>query len=197
MCVYFVLMLIGGGFLIGSFLIGEAFDFAEGAGEGVVHAVDSMLEAVHIDLFPDHFDVASDHGDQSVNPFSVRGIAGFCAFFGAVGTILSFYNAPFLVVFLVSLGSGLVGWIAVWLITLLFVRQGGTTQVGDADFLEQVGRITVPIPKDGSGTVTVVVGGQSYNMAARCEEGAVENGARVLVVEKRGATLFVRRFTES
>lgn len=199
-CFYFALMVAGGGFLIVSFAIGEAFDFAGDIGDHLVGVLDSALEAFHIDLIPDvsHFEGAGGdhHFGGKANPFSLRAIAAFAAFFGSVGTVMTYYDQPFWVTLVFSVVSGAVGWLAAWGITLFFVRQAATTQIGEKDFIGQTGNVTVPIPNDGFGTVSVNVGGQMMNLPAQCPNESLNAGVSVTVVSKTGATLIVRK-TES
>lgn len=200
-CFYGALMLAGGGFLIVSFAIGEAFDFAGDIGDHFVGALDSALEAVHIDLIPDAFHFEGAEGDHhfggKANPLSLRAVAAFAAFFGSVGTVMTYYGLPFWATLGVSLVSGAFGWLAAWGITLFFVLQAATTQIGEKDYIGQIGNVTVPIPSGGLGTVSLHVGGQAMNLPAQYLGGSLDAGVSVTVISKNGATLTVEKTKSS
>lgn len=197
MLCYGTLMIAGIVYFLITSVVGEMFHFAEDAGMDLLHGLDGALEHIGIDLI---HDVPMVEGSDmpGANPFSGRTVAGFATFFGATGSILSNIpptNAwPYWSVPLVSLGAGLVGWFLVWMLGLVFAKQQASSHYGDADIVGITGRVTVSIPKDALGTVTLNVRNQTLSMGARSQNGEeIAQGTTVQVVAKNGATLVVKQ----
>ena len=61
----------------------------------------------------------------------------------------------------------------------------------------RIGEVTVPIPAQGYGEVLMSTGaGHTNQIAASFEKIAIQMGAKVVVVEVKGDTLYVSRFEQ-
>jgi membrane protein implicated in regulation of membrane protease activity len=184
---YFTVMLIGGGFLLLSFILGEISD----VGGGLLHGLDSFLNSFGLDLVSDGGDGGAHDG--AANPFNIRNIAAFLAFFGATGVIsLGYFDTGSAVSVGISLVAGVFGAWAMWRVTRLIAAQAGSSEARLTDFLGQSARVTVAIPPGGPGTVILTVRGQTQSWAARSESGeAIAAGTTVRVTSREGGTLMV------
>lgn len=188
-CMYFLLMIIGGGFLILTFLVGEIFEFAHDFGDTLGGAVDGMLGSVGL-----HAPHGLDH-DGLPSPFSSRVIFSFVTAFGGMGTILTYYDTPQVLTIVFSLLAGVAGGAVVWLFTYAFFRQSATTQMRDADLTGAPGRVTLDIPGGARfGEVSVIVRETSTTWFAVSDDGqTIPANTPITVVSRNGARLTVKR----
>lgn len=187
---YLFVMTVGSGFLILSFLFSEVFDFVGNIGEGF----DNFLEGLGIDIFPDS--VWAGDGGSATKPISMSTIAGFLAFLGGTGALLTYYSPgmPIVVSLPVSIGIGLVAAMAIWRFSVVIANQSASSEARQSDFIDAPGRISVPIPKLGTGEVTVVVRGQAQPWAARSDDSEeITTNTPVIVIAKEGGILTVKK----
>jgi membrane protein implicated in regulation of membrane protease activity len=122
----------------------------------------------------------------------------FLAWFGGTGYILARASHLVAVVSLaLAVSSGLV---AGWVVFKFMVRltRGGESQLNEIDYrLEgSLGRISIPIRKGGTGEVIFSLGGVRRSFGARCDEGAIEKGAEVVIERYDKGIAYVRRWEE-
>lgn len=185
-CMYFLLMMIGGVFLIITFITGELFEFAHDFGDSVGGLLDNV--GLHLPHLGEH-----GQGDGP-GPLSSRVVFAFVTAFGGMGTILTYYAMPDLVTIVLSLVAGFAGGAVVWAFTYTMFRQSATTQLKDADFAGATGRVTMEIPGGVRyGEVSVSVGGRSETWFAVSADGEpIPANAVVTVVSRNGGRLTVR-----
>jgi membrane protein implicated in regulation of membrane protease activity len=189
-CMYFLLMMIGGGFLIITFLVGEVFEFAHDFGDTLGGAVDGMLGN-----FGFHAPHLFEHADGVPSPFSSRVIFAFVTGFGGMGTILSYYDFSQVGTILLSLAAGFAGGAVVWGFTFVMFRQSATSQLRDVDFAGATGRVTMDIPGGARyGEVSVMVRESSETWFAVSEDGQpIAVSTTVTVVSRNGGRLTVKK----
>ena len=189
-CMYFLLMMIGGAFLIITFIAGEIFEFAHDFGDTVGGAVGGFLD--NVGLHPPHLAGHGEGGGPS--PLSSRVIFAFVTAFGGMGTILIYYEVPDLVTIVLSLAAGFAGGAVVWAFTYVMFRQSATTQLKDADFAGATGRVTMEIPGAVRyGEVSVSVRGSSETWFAVSADGEpIPANTLISVVSRNGGRLTVR-----
>jgi membrane protein implicated in regulation of membrane protease activity len=213
-CFYLSLLLLGGGYIAVTFIVGELVDFGEavahaieGLGGGVGEALGSLgdvlegvlggVEAVGVDVgeidLPDMGEIELDHEVEGPSPFSLRTLAMFAVGFGAGGLMGKGLGMSDPMSLVPASGMAFAGGAAMWL-ALRFVYAGqGTSTIQARDYLGVVGRVIIAIPEGKPGRVALNVKGQRINVPARSENGcAIGAHTQVEVLGKEGATVVVR-----
>lgn len=163
MIVFIILACLGFFFLVVSLIFGEIFD--------VAHEV-----AIEHDISLDH----GDFGTPSV--FSSRIISAFITGFGASGAIASYYGQEFLGSSLIGLGFGLVSGAIVYAIVSVMYKQQAGSGVTMAEMVGMSATVSVAIPKDGFGQVTLVIkGSQVEHFARAADDGEIKHGSSVKI----------------
>ena len=164
MIVFIILACLGFFFLVVSLVLGEIFDFA--------HEV-----AVEHDISIDH---DGSLGGPSV--FSSRIVSAFVTGFGASGAIASYYGQSWIVSSLIGLGFGLVAGAVVYSIVSVMYRQQAGSGVSMAEMVGMSATVSVGIPKDGFGQITLIIKGSQVEHFARSADGeAIKHGASVKI----------------
>lgn len=166
MIIFIILALLGFLFLVLSLILGEIFDFA--------HDV-----AVEHDISLDH---DGDSGGPS--PFSTRIISAFITGFGASGAIASYYHQSWIVSSLVGLGFGLTAGAIVYVIVSFMYRQQAGSGVSLNEMVGLPGTVSVAIPKDAFGQVTLVVKESQVEHFARSADGHPISYGTTVKIEK-------------
>lgn len=195
-CMYFLLMMIGGGFLIITLIMGEMFEFAHDLGDTIGGAMDHALDGIGFHGFHlgDHGDVSGD-GESGPSPFSSRVVFAFVTAFGGMGTILTYYDVGALPTVVFSLLAGFAGGTVVWVFTFVMFRKSATTQLRDSDFIGVGGQVTLSIPGGTqNGEVTILVRGASQTKFAISSDGSpLSVGVPIVVTARSGGRLVVKR----
>ena len=123
----------------------------------------------------------------------------FLAWFGGTGYILT--RASHLMAALSLVFAILSGLLAAWLVFRFMTRltQGSESQLNDADYRIEgsLGRISVPIRRDGTGEVIFSLGGVRRSFGARCDGGAaIEKGTEVVIERYDKGIAYVRRWDD-
>lgn len=180
MTIFVILAIIGFVILVASFLLGEIF---EGVGD-FAH-----------DIAVDH-EVHLDHPEEGTGPgpFSLRVIAAFVTGFGSFGAIASYYKYGPVQSSLVGLLSGLVtGGIVFGLVRIMYKQQAGSG-VSMRNLVNMSGTVTVDIPKNGIGQVSVISLSSQSEHIAQSEDGeAIRNGTGIIVTKVMGDRLVVKQ----
>lgn len=184
-CLFSSIMLLGGGPLILSLILGEIFDFADGVFEGL----DNFLEGFGIDLFPD------EQIGEGRSGFGTTTVLAFLTLFGGGGLVASVsFNAGPVVSTLVGLVSGVVAAALMMRFMVLMYRQQASSHLTENDFLNVVGQISGAIPENGVGRVTLTVKGQIVRLSARTDDNSsLKEGSSVVVIRKEGTVAIVRK----
>jgi membrane protein implicated in regulation of membrane protease activity len=213
-CFYLSLLILGGGYIAVTFIVGELVDLDEGVGHvieglggGVGEALSSLgdmlegvlggAEAVGVDVgdidVPDIGEMELEHDVGEPSPFSLRTLAMFAVGFGAGGLMGKGLGMSDPLSLIPAGGMAFAGGATMWL-ALRFVYAGqGTSTIQARDYLGVVGRVIIAIPEGRPGRVALNVKGQRINMPARSENGcAIAAHTQVEVLAKEGATVVVR-----
>jgi membrane protein implicated in regulation of membrane protease activity len=155
-------------------------------------------------LFGGHGDVGTGgHADAGFNSDGVPGItffsptvlASFVTAFGAVGLVLSGFDATRNVwvsapiSFVGGLGIALV---VLWLFNLMFRKTQSSSEGNVGKLIGQSAAIISPIPENGVGEISYTQFGSRYTAPARDEKGrALASGKTVKITRIVGTQFFV------
>ncbi len=173
--VYIVCMIVGGGLLLVSTVLGG---HADGADFHVDAGVDTDVD-FHVDMDVDpgvDVDVSGSHdfefdaqhelfdGHDSVfalsNWFSIRFLIYFVATFGLIGTVLTYMtDTGAAIVLVVSVVGGLIAGQGVHQVLRILRENSGNSVTRVEDYINVSGRVTVSINPPACGEVSVSVGG--------------------------------------
>jgi len=178
-----VITVVGGGFFLISLFLGGIGDWLGDVFDGL----DTALEGIGIDVIPD--DVDTDAKGAGCTTF-----LAFLTGFGAAGLIVSLSGVGATLSILAGIGFGLVvGAIYFWTIQLI-MRHQANSMATDSDIVGKTGRVSVSIPENGIGQVTLTVRDDIRPFPAWCENSlTIEKGQAVKVVSVEGGRLFVER----
>jgi membrane-bound ClpP family serine protease len=152
-----------------------------------------------------HFDYGHDAGhdavhdiEPTVSVFSTKVIGAFIMGFGAGGAIAAYYGAGPLSASFIGLAVGfLMGLLMYWVMRLIYSQQS-TSIVTTNTAVGEIGMVTVPIGRNGTGEVAITLGGQHRSFLARSvDTNAIAKGRQVRVVQTTGSQLVVREVEEA
>ena len=186
---FFTIFLVGVAFSAFSLVLGGLGAHADhDVGHDIGHDTDAH------DGSGDHHggDDGAQGGTLSVGMFSVRGVALLATGFGGAGFLI--YVSTGKILF--STASALVGgyiFAFVVLYTLkIFKSQQANSMISLSAAIGADGIVTISIPEDGLGEVSLVVSGTEMFKPARSVNGRpIKSGARVQVSQVSGGTLVV------
>jgi membrane protein implicated in regulation of membrane protease activity len=213
-CFYFALVIIGGGYIAITFIIGELVDFGEGVGhalegvgDGAAEALSSLgdvlegvlgsAEAVDVGIpdidVPEIGDIGLEYDVEGPSPFSLRTVAMFAVGFGTGGLIGQGLGLPDPLSLVPATGVALATSTVMWLFLRFLYGEQRTTSIQAPDYLGLVGRVIIAIPEGRPGQVALIVKGQRRNAPARSEDGThVAAQQQVEVVSMEGAMVIVK-----
>jgi membrane protein implicated in regulation of membrane protease activity len=145
-----------------------------------------------------HLDHDAGHAEPTVSMFSVKVIGSFIMGFGAGGAIASYYGMGPLPASFVGLAVGfLMGLVMYWVMRLIYGQQS-TSIVNTSTAVGEIGTVTVPIGRHGTGEVSLALRGQHRSfLASSADTNAIPKGRQVRVVHTTGSQLVVRALTET
>lgn len=188
-CVYSLIFFMGAAPLVMSLILGSLFDFAD----GIFDSIDNALEGIGIDLIPD--DVG---GDGSKSGFGTMALMAFFTLFGGVGllAVVSF-NAGVLGSLVMGLFAGLVAAVIAARFIAIMYRMQASGHLTEQDYIGAIGQVSVMIPKNEIGSVTLTIKKQIIRLPARSEDGkAILQGMTVEIVKKEGTVAIVKQLRE-
>ena len=212
-CFYVSLLILGGGYIAISFIVGELVDFGEDVGhafegisDGVADALGSLGDVLDgifggaeaadvggIEL-PEIGEVGLEHEVEGPSPFSLRTVAMFAVGFGAGGLIGKGVGMSDPLSLVPASGAGLVTGGLMWAFLRFLYGEQGSTSIQAPDYVGLVGRVIIGIPEGRPGQVALVVKGQRVNAPARSEDGSpIPSQAQVEVLGLEGGMVVVRR----
>ncbi len=212
-CFYLSLIVIAGGYIAFSFIVGELIDFGEDVGhavEGVSdsvagaldslgHAIDGVLGGAEADVgeiaAPEIGEIGLEHEIEGAgpSPFSLRTVAMFAVGFGAGGLIGQGLGLSDPLTLVPAGGVGLVTGALMWAFLRFLYAEQASTSIQAADYVGLVGRVTVSIPSGKPGQVALVVRGQRMNVPARSEDGSpIPGQVQVEVLSMEGGMAIVK-----
>jgi membrane protein implicated in regulation of membrane protease activity len=179
------LMVLSGGFLIISLIVGE---IAEGAGDAL-DGLDNLLEGAGIDLIPDNLQLGEEQ-----KGIGCTSIAAFLTGFGAAGLVASLNHLGTVASILAALVFGLVAG-GLYVVLMGFIsRQQANTTIGITDFVGLKGRMTVGMSAGKVGQVALTVRGEMKTFPAVETTGeALNKGDAVEIVNLEGGRLYVKK----
>ena len=142
-----------------------------------------------------HIDHDAGH---AVSLFSVKVIGSFIMGFGAGGAIAAYYGMGSLPASFVGLAVGfLMGLLMYWVMRLIYGQQS-TSVVNTSTAVGEIGTVTVPIGRNGTGEVALTLYGQHRSfLASSADTNAIPKGRQVRVVQTTGSQLIVREVEEA
>lgn len=181
MLVFIILAFIGFAFLVISLIFGEIFD---------------VVGDVAHDIVVEH-EISMDHPEAGgPSPFSIRIIAAFLTGFGASGAIASYYKMSWIASSGIGLCFGLLTGAIVYSLISAMYKQQAQSGVSLSEMINSSGVVTVAIPKDGIGQVSVVLKSSQSEHLAKSEDGSeVKDGTNVKIVRVVGGQLIVKPLT--
>jgi membrane protein implicated in regulation of membrane protease activity len=209
-CFYLSLLILGGGYIAITFVVGELVDFGEDVGHAMEGISDSLAEALgslgdalegvlggaeaadagHVEL-PE---IGVEHEVEGPSPFSLRTVAMFGVGFGAGGLIGKGLGMSDALSLVPASGVALVTGSVMWLFLRFLYGEQRSTSIQAPDYLGLVGRVIIPIPQGKPGQVALVVKGQRMNVPARSEDGSpIPAHVEVEVVSLEGGMVVVGR----
>ncbi|HUW94578.1 MAG TPA: hypothetical protein VMW58_02225 [Anaerolineae bacterium] len=214
-CFYLSLLILGGGYIAITFIVGELVDFGEDIGHAMEGVSDSVAEAVgslggalegvlggaeaagvdvgDIDL-PEIGELGLEHEVEGPSPFSLRTVAMFGVGFGAGGLIGKGLGMSDPVSLVPASGVALVTGSLMWLFLRFLYGEQRSTSIQATDYLGLVGRVIIPIPQGKPGQVALVVKGQRMNVPAHSDDGSpIPSHVEVEVLSMEGGMVVVSR----
>lgn len=147
-----------------------------------------------------HFDHGHDggQGEATVSMFSVKVIGSFIMGFGAGGAIAAYYGLTPLPASLVGLAVGFLIGLLMYGVMRLIYGQQSTSIVNTSTAVGEIGRVTVGIGRNGTGQVSLTLGGQNRSfLASSADTNAIPKGRQVRVIQTSGSELIVQEVTET
>jgi membrane protein implicated in regulation of membrane protease activity len=199
---FFTIFLVGVVFSAFSLILGGHGD--HGADHDVGH--DFGHDAGH-DAGNDGHDGSGDHGDHggdhsdgglgisgffAVGMFSVRGVALLATGFGGFGFLIFTLTQKILFSTAAALVGGYIFAFIVLYTLKVFKSQQANSLVSSSSAIGVEGIVTVSIPEDGLGEVSLRVSGtEMFKPARSANRGPIKSGTRVHVNQISGGTLVV------
>ncbi len=155
------------------------------------------LHLPHLDI---HNGIHIPHGDAGIHGadlpwFNFGTVAGFLAWFGGTGYLLShYYNVWFVAALGISTLSGLGGASVVfWFIAKVLMKREAPLDPADYDMVGVLGKLSIAIRCGGTGELIYSQEGTRRVAGARSEDGAaIPKGAEVLVTRYEKGIAYVR-----
>jgi len=211
-CFYISLLILGGGYIALTFLVGELLDFGEDVGHAMEGISDSVGEALGslgdalegvlggaeaadvggIEL-PEVGEIGLEHEVEGPSPFSLRVVAMFAVGFGAGGLIGKGLGVSDALSLVPASGVAALTAAMMWLFLRFLYGEQRSTSIQAADYVGLVGRVIIAFPQDRPGQVALVVKGQRINAPARSDDGSpIRAQAAVEVLGAEGGIVVVQ-----
>ena len=192
-CFYLSLLILGGGYIAITFIVGELADFGEGVahaieglGGGVAEALGSLgdvlegvlggADAAGVDVgdigLPEVGEIGLEHEIEGPSPFSLRVVAMFAVGFGAGGLIGKGLGVSDALSLVPASGVAALTAAVMWVFLRFLYGEQRSTSIQATDYVGLVGRVVIPIPEGRLGQVALVVKGQRVNAPARSDDGS-------------------------
>lgn len=141
-------------------------------------------------------DIGTDHGDLDLHggpsPFGTRIIAAFLVFFGVGGIVGQYVGWEHPASSALGVALGLAGATIVHRFAKLLYEQQADSQLVMTRLLTRPAQVTIAIPENGVGEVSLLVGAEQTSQLARSVDGsAIPSGRDVVVRAVRGGQVLV------
>jgi membrane protein implicated in regulation of membrane protease activity len=188
---FFTIFLVGVVFSAFTLILGGHSDHAD---HDIGHDIGHDTDVSH-----DGHDASGDHadGDAGAHPLnvgllSVRGVALLSTGFGGIGFLMFATTQQLVVSTVTALIGGYIFAFAVLYTLKVFKGQQANSLINTSSAVGSHGIVTVSIPADGLGEVTVSIGGvEMFKPARSANHAAIRSGTRVQVQQISGGTLVV------
>ncbi|MBZ5582586.1 MAG: NfeD family protein [Acidobacteriia bacterium] len=153
---------------------------------------------IHDGIHVGHADGAGLHGAE-LPWFNFGTVAGFLAWFGGTGYLLShYYNVWAVAALGISTLSGLGGASVVfWFIAKVLLKREAALDPADYEMVGVLGRLSIPIRTGGTGELVYSQEGTRRVAGARSEDGAaIPKGAEVVVTRYDKGIAYVRQWDD-
>ena len=153
---------------------------------------------IHDGIHVGHADGAGLHGAE-LPWFNFGTVAGFLAWFGGTGYLLShYYNVWAVAALGISTLSGLGGASVVfWFIAKVLLKREAALDPADYEMVGVLGRLSIPILTGGTGELVYSQEGTRRVAGARSEDGAaIPKGAEVVVTRYDKGIAYVRQWDD-
>jgi membrane protein implicated in regulation of membrane protease activity len=160
------------------------------------HIADGSAATGHGTSAGGHTSGGSHPGQQtSVSPFNFVSFTAFLAWFGGTGRFSSLWFALGL---FIAVLAGLVGAaIVFFFLTRVLISREENMDAASYEMAGVLGRISMPIRKDGTGEIIYLQAGTRRTCGARSEDGsAIEKGAEVMVSHYEKGIAYVKLWEE-
>jgi membrane protein implicated in regulation of membrane protease activity len=184
---YLVVMIVGFGYLLLTFLLGQVGDLIDTFSGG--------------DLVGDHPDTGAldhphgglGHDAGHISPINPLTVAAFLTLFGAAGLSTSYQGYTPGLTLAISLVVSLAAGVLVWSVLVIIARNAGSASVSERTLVGLQGDVLLTIPVGGHGEVRLVVNDQIVAFPARSAEGEIPTGDRVHVLQAEAGILTVSK----
>ena len=191
MSVYIVCLIVGGGYLLITFLLGFGHEHLA-HDIGVHHHLGASTGADSFDTPDGGHHSHSDHDGPRV--ISLQNLLAFMAGFGAIGVISSLSAVTLIVSLFYSVFGGLLAAaLAFWFLRFA-IRQQSSEHTTSTDFQDVNAEVLTRIPPDGEvGEVSAIIKGQYVKFLARAENlgETFPEGAKVVTISYSGGVATV------
>jgi membrane protein implicated in regulation of membrane protease activity len=172
MIVFITIAIIGFVLLVLALILGEIF---EGDGDGDAD---------------DGAGVEDSQGGPSI--FSFRFIACFITGFGGGGSIGTYYDLGYVVSSLIGVGSAVILAGILYLIVRMLYKRQSSSNVSTQDLTGKDAIVSIAIPANGVGEVSITAKGRMLSQRARTEDGSeLKAGNAVTVTQVVGDKVIV------
>jgi membrane protein implicated in regulation of membrane protease activity len=139
------------------------------------------------------------HHPVAVSPFNFITLTAFLAWFGGTGYLITrFSSIWFALGLMIAMAAGLFGAAIVFLfLTRVLISHEENMDSADYEMVGVLGRISMPIRKNGTGEIIYSQAGTRRTCGARSENGAaVAKGAEIVVTRYDKGIAYVRLWEE-
>jgi membrane protein implicated in regulation of membrane protease activity len=139
-----------------------------------------------------------DHGDLDghggPSPLGLRVVASFVTFFGVGGIIGQYLGWAHPASSVLGIVLGLMAGTLVHRFAVLLHKQQADSHLSMADLVRHMAQVTVAIPENGVGEVSLTIGAEQTAQLARSVDGqAIPSGGEVVITAVRGGQVLVKR----
>jgi hypothetical protein len=139
-----------------------------------------------------------DHGDLDghggPSPLGIRVVAAFVTFFGVGGIIGQYLEWGHPASSALGVALGLMAGTLVHRFAVLLYRQQADSHLSMNDLVRHMAQVTIAIPENGIGEVSLMIGAERTAQLARSVDGsAIPSGGEVIITAIRGGQVLVKR----
>ena len=138
-----------------------------------------------------------DHGDLDAHggpsPLGTRVVAAFVTFFGVGGIVGQYVGWGHPASSALGIGLGVVAGAIVHRFAVLLYGQQADSHLTMNDLVKRMAQVTIAIPENGVGEVSLTVGAEQTAQLARSTDGTAIPSGEVVIIAIRGSQVLVER----